>query len=233
MRFSIALLLAITLISCSTFNGSMAGITDHKTEFQRLAYGTATTAYFLGIGGNDKNALVLEAKEKMRQNFPLESDEIMSNYTIDFKNSHYLIYSSQKVTVSAEILKVIDLVPSAEVLEYETVPEAAAEVFDSMAGQQVFIKHQGDIVSAKVIAETSQSVELAFTDANGTQSTKTLARKKVYLKSNQLNKAYKIGDKVSLRNTIIKDADFGVIEGIGESQLLIKANDSFYEILAP
>lgn len=209
----------------------MAGFTDEKTEFQRSAFGTASASYFLGIGGNDRDALVAEAKEKMRKNFPLASDEVMVNYTLDFKRSFYFIYFEQKVTLRADIVKIIEAIPSPEggqapVLETKVTSKPIK------LKQDVFVRYKGDVSKATIISAYDNEIEVAIKDEQQKQATHRLPLSKVYFANNSMNEKYNLGDKVSLRNTIIKDADFGTVIGISEKQLLIDVKGEWYEILA-
>ncbi|MEN7550274.1 DUF6567 family protein [Rapidithrix thailandica] len=101
------LLSTIFFTSCAFHNGNLSGTTvvlDPSYKPVGLAYGTAQTSKAFGIGGNSKDALVLEAKKSMYLNYPLESGQVYGNYTIDFKNSINPFTQTTKVIVSADIL---------------------------------------------------------------------------------------------------------------------------------
>ncbi|MEN7550273.1 DUF6567 family protein [Rapidithrix thailandica] len=91
------------LSSCAFHYGNLSG-TSATSRPVGLAYGTSETKKFLGIGGNSKDALVLEAKKNMYLNYPLEPGQVYGNFTIDFKKSINPFTQSTKVIVSADIL---------------------------------------------------------------------------------------------------------------------------------
>ena len=73
-------------------------ITNAEFSKIRFGYGTAKTAHFMGIGGNQKDALVLEAKRNLYLNCNLQSGEAIGQTTIDFKKTLFFPISTTRVT---------------------------------------------------------------------------------------------------------------------------------------
>ncbi|MGB0522147.1 MAG: DUF6567 family protein [Flammeovirgaceae bacterium] len=106
------LLFIIICASCTSHIGSISGgsaaITSNNFSAVRFAFGSASTAHFLGIGGNQKDALVLEAKRNLYLNCNLKPGQAIGQTTIDFKKTLIFPFSTTKVTVSAEIIDFSD-----------------------------------------------------------------------------------------------------------------------------
>ena len=83
---------------------SSVALTDANFKIVGLAHGNAHTLKVLGIGGLDKDALVLEAKTDMYKKYPLPKGQVFANITVDFKNSFLILFTETKVTVSADII---------------------------------------------------------------------------------------------------------------------------------
>ena len=85
-------------------SGGSAVITNNKFASVQFAYGTASAFTFFGIGGNNKDALVLEAKRNLYLNHQLKPNEAIGQTTVDFKKTMYFPFVTTKVTISAEII---------------------------------------------------------------------------------------------------------------------------------
>lgn len=99
--------LLLLLSSCAFHSGIMTSsvaLTDANFKIVGLAHGNAHTLKVLGIGGLDKDALVLEAKTDMYKKYPLPKGQVFANITVDFKNSFLILFTETKVTVSADII---------------------------------------------------------------------------------------------------------------------------------
>lgn len=106
MKKLIPLFTSFLLISCSTYYGNLTGNTFTNQKIEATAIGSSSAKYVLGIGGNNRSALVLEAKKNLYENFPLKQNQNYSNFSVDFKNSFYFLFASQKVIVSADIVTI-------------------------------------------------------------------------------------------------------------------------------
>jgi len=66
--------------------------------------GAARTTQVLGVGGFDKEGLVLEAKRNLILNARLQPGEVMGQTTVDIKRTIFFPIQTNKVTLSAEII---------------------------------------------------------------------------------------------------------------------------------
>jgi hypothetical protein len=70
--------------------------------------GEATATYILGIGGNNRNGLTKEAKEKMYSNHKLSSNQNITNITLDVRKQYFIfpiLYNNETVIVSADVIE--------------------------------------------------------------------------------------------------------------------------------
>ncbi len=89
-------------------HGSLTGNDAANPDYRPVdfANGYSKATRVLGFGGLNKDALVLEAKRNLYLSNRLEEGQIFSNFTIDFKESFYLlVVHTTSVTVSADILE--------------------------------------------------------------------------------------------------------------------------------
>lgn len=109
IRAIIAILLALVMSSCATYwSGSFSSnlaITPDQYRVIELANGEAKTLVFLGIfGGNSHDNLVLEAKNNLIKNYPLDSNMIFANWSVSFKNQWHIFGFTQICDIRAEII---------------------------------------------------------------------------------------------------------------------------------
>ena len=106
------IVIGITLSSCSyhigTIGGGTGSITNNEFRTIDFAYGTSKTANILGIGGNKKDALVLEAKRNLYQNYGLKPNQVIGQTSVDIKRTVFFPVLTTKVTISAEIIDFSD-----------------------------------------------------------------------------------------------------------------------------
>ena len=104
----IAISFVVLFSSCATHWGTMSGsasLASNNFKVVKMASGTASSSKIFGFGGMAQDALVLEAKKDMMQNYPLKEGQALANVTVDFKNSVMLFVNTEKVTVTADIVE--------------------------------------------------------------------------------------------------------------------------------
>ena len=109
MKKILGLIFIVSLFSsCSyhigTIGGGSGSITNNQFTSIEFAYGTSRTVNFLGIGGNKKDALVLEAKRNLYLNHQLKPSQVIGQTTVDFKRTLLFPFVTTKVILSAEII---------------------------------------------------------------------------------------------------------------------------------
>ena len=69
--------------------------------------GEALAVHFLGIGGETKQSLILEAKRNMLKENPLLSNQALANVTVSYKSTGFLgfLITTVKCTISADIVE--------------------------------------------------------------------------------------------------------------------------------
>lgn len=109
LKFFVAIVfVALISNSCATHWGTMNGsasLSSNNFKIVKMASGTASTKKIFGFGGLAKDALVLEAKKELMQNYPLKEGQALANVTVDFKNSFMFFVNTNKVTVTADVVE--------------------------------------------------------------------------------------------------------------------------------
>ncbi len=100
--FSI-LSLALLLSACSFHTGNISSGTPIDCPIMYIASGTAGTTRFLEIGGLNKDALIMEAKNDLYRKHPYTKNIKLSNFSVDYKNTFFFPFHTTKVTVSADV----------------------------------------------------------------------------------------------------------------------------------
>jgi hypothetical protein len=105
----IKLLSIYLFMSCASHQGTISSTSiDKNVRYEDIAYGVAQTNKYFGIGGLSQDALVFEAKSMLIKNRPLQSNEEYLNFTVDFKTTYILFYCQTKVTMSADIVRLLN-----------------------------------------------------------------------------------------------------------------------------
>lgn len=105
-------LIPILFSSCiTTFQGDIfqSGFTISDSDFKiiRTENGSTKATYVFGIGGNNHQGLILEAKQDLYRKCKLGKNQQLTNITTDVRNSgiFYPIIITQTVTISADIIE--------------------------------------------------------------------------------------------------------------------------------
>jgi hypothetical protein len=98
MKRNLAFLAMLSLIatSCALHTGNISSgyaSFDQPYKVVGSAMGGATARYFLGFGGLDHSMLIEEAKSDLYTKTDLPQGAILTNFTVNVKNSFYFIYS--------------------------------------------------------------------------------------------------------------------------------------------
>jgi hypothetical protein len=105
--------LMLSFNSCLSINNgtilqnTQSSSKDNFTIVKTIS-GEATATYVLGIGGNNRNGLTKEAKEKMYSNHKLSSNQNITNITLDVQKQYFIIpilFNNETVIVSADVIE--------------------------------------------------------------------------------------------------------------------------------
>ncbi len=94
--------LSLFLFSCAIHTGTLTTSALPNCTYEGIAKVKVGTSHFLGIGGNTRGALILDAKEMLLSNNPPKSGITLTNYTVDIKRTFLILTTSNVITVSAE-----------------------------------------------------------------------------------------------------------------------------------
>lgn len=109
IKFSILAVTVFLLSSCAMHNGYMnnsASLSEANFSYvdQKMC-GSSKTVKVFGIGGSGKDALVDEAKNEMLGDIELLSNQALANVTVSWKNTGFIIWTTTKCTVTADIVE--------------------------------------------------------------------------------------------------------------------------------
>ncbi len=96
-------ILIALLSSCAFHTGNVSTGSHIDCPLVYIGFGSAATSKLFGLGGLEKDALILLAKKDLYQKFPYKKGIKLTNLSVDYKNSFLLFYSRTLVTVSAEV----------------------------------------------------------------------------------------------------------------------------------
>lgn len=104
MKKIISILSILLLFSaCSFHTGNVSSGAHIDCPMIYLATGSASTTRFLEIGGFNKEALIVQAKNDLYRKFPYKKGIKLSNFSVDYKNTYFLLFHTTAVTVSADV----------------------------------------------------------------------------------------------------------------------------------
>jgi hypothetical protein len=109
LKVIISIILLVVLQSCAFHGGYMsnsASLSSNNFQYvKNNAQGTAMATYVFGLGGNEKMALVNEAKMDLLEKNRLKPNQTLVNITVNFKQSFIFFVSTNRCTVTADIVE--------------------------------------------------------------------------------------------------------------------------------
>lgn len=242
MKQLLIFLFSVSLLSCTTLHsGVLTGNNVYPNQkIVDTAIGTEKATYVFGIGGNNKDALVYNAKRNLYKNFPLKKDQVYSNFTIDFKNSFRIVYFERKVIVSADIVTLnndfseeddADIVEQKQVdfkskKSVEKPKETKNPKFEFFEAEDLVVVYDDEkYVRGTITSVADFFITVQLKDRDNILETKNYGIDKVFLIDDKLGLEDKIGEIVffekKLKNGTMQKTE-GKISGIGKKSLLME-----------
>ena len=110
--FAVVLSISSILTGCiATHVGNMSGSASLSSPNflykKQNIFGESTATYVLGIGGEARQSLILEAKKHMLKENPLLKNQALANVTVSYKTTNFLgfLVVVVKCNVSADIVE--------------------------------------------------------------------------------------------------------------------------------
>lgn len=105
------------LTSCFAVHSPSISATQpiRNTEIIGVAQGQASSVYVLGFGGHNHSQIGFEAKKDLILKNKLAKNESFANYNLDVKTSHFIVFSKSTVTLTADIIRFTDTIPSSPI----------------------------------------------------------------------------------------------------------------------
>lgn len=227
MKILVSCFCILLFSSCASHFGSITTSSFEKHhQYVSVAIGTTSTHTFLGIGGLRKEALVYTAKKNMEHYKPLSSDERYANHAVDIKKVFWLLGSTTKVIVTADIIKFVhDSITEMYGPNY-FIGKKSTSNFISI-GDSVYYKENGfGVVISNKSKYNSYQILFQKNSESSTYKIRTLKEKSIFLISRTKQiKGFKVGNEVEmiLNNfgTIITTGK-GEVIALGSEFLLVK-----------
>lgn len=218
-----AIFFTATFSSCAFHSGNISSGSPVDCPMKGIVSGEASTYKLFGLGGLNKNALILEAKKDLYETHFYSKKVKLTNFSVDFKTTFLLIYSSTVATVSADLY------------ECGTPETASQESFSSplingySEGDSIIYEF-GRFFKGKINAISSDDKFLvSYQKSNGKMKQKKLDQKQIYKTTKHPDNiqyfGYKIGEEALIDVVILKSKEKVVkpctIIGLNKSRLLI------------
>lgn len=156
MKTTLFILSTILLTSCTIHKNTISGGNGVALVGQqvatRSAHGATQTIHFLGLGGLKREALLLEARMNMLDNYPLRKNEVIGQTIVDVKKFIFLPISTQKVIITADYLSLNEF----DSVDAQAVAEPAFDA-DFVPGETVIFWSQGSYIEVSYAFGTGNS----------------------------------------------------------------------------
>lgn len=108
-RIFYSLFIILSLTSCAGYHSGImipsAALSSNNFEIKELVSVSSEVKYFLGFGGYNRDALILETKKKLYAKYPLKKGQVFGNISVDQKFQIGLIFTKNIITISADIIE--------------------------------------------------------------------------------------------------------------------------------
>jgi hypothetical protein len=217
-------------------NASLQG-----TDFQLvgMAIGKSYASKVLGIGGLNKESMVLEAKQNMYANHPLRRGEAFANVSVDFREAFYVLFSRTTVTISADIVR-FGGGEQGSVQPLFNTPQDNKPVYSAhgiSVGDTVKLftarfQKNAALPVAFVVKEVLPKNNFRIADLDGNSEERTADVSDLFL-TKKNDSFYEVGRLVKIKNTRGQYISVRIL-GRGERGLLVEdADDSSFYVRKP
>jgi len=236
IRLFMLLALTATINSCAFHSGVMTGnaaLSDANFKVVDYAIGTSETIKIFGLGGVATDALVLEAKRNLYENYPLKEGQALANISVDFKRAFFPILSKDKVVISADIIDFNEgAIAKQNVDEFPIGADNVRNNELNLSNEMVYLKHQGELKTGKVVGYGEFRVKVMVHSRRDRLRVKRVPIKNLFYKKHMeelLETKYKIGDEISYTEFIVdargNDKEvkrFGIIVAMGQNSVIVE-----------
>jgi hypothetical protein len=220
--------LALLLSACSFHTGNISTGSHIDCPLMYVATGTASYTRILEIGGSNIDALILEAKRDLYRKFPYTKGIKLSNFSVDYKNTFFLIFHTTKVTVSADVYNCNTSILSDSLENNLPLNINGFNIKDTV----MFNDNEDGLVKATILSHNADgTVKISYYSPSLLMITKfSTSYNKIY-KLNQdpeniNNFGFEIGEKVKVillnKNKNYKTKAIGVIKAINSENAIVE-----------
>jgi hypothetical protein len=149
-------LIVLFFSSCIAFHTGNVSTGQHiDCPLMCIATGKSNTLKIFGIGGLNKEALILEAKKDLYMKFPYQKGIKLSNFSVDFKDSYVFFVNKTTATVSADVYNCnileIDTLPINGIYGFNVGDSVYCDFNDGNAPIKGYLKASDDYETARVV----------------------------------------------------------------------------------
>ncbi|GAL84188.1 hypothetical protein MYP_1416 [Sporocytophaga myxococcoides] len=227
-NFYLAISFIAFLSSCAFHSGNVSSGSIVDCPMKTIITGQASTSKFLGLGGLSKNALIVDAKQDLYRKISVKKNLKLTNFSVDFKTTYILFYSSTIATVSADLFDCSgteDSSPNAD-------SDNQSMIGGLLPGDSIIYEYNGfhkGLVSKHL---SKERCAITFQYNNGRLKKQNVSQNVIFKitehTSNKNYFGYDIGEKASVEvlnlKTNTKTVKPCTIIGLNENKLLISYN---------
>lgn len=229
----------VLLSSCAFHSGLITGnasLNNPEFSIVDFAIGSSETVKVFGIGGLNADAVVLEAKRNLYENYPLQKGQALANVTVDFKREYYLVWSKLKVIISAEI---VDFNPSLDKEQQafsslHEIENSSIHDFFKIGDEILFPSTEG-MIGGKVININRKTITIRYYGSQNRLRTTKQPDNQVFLSESrpvpvEFNVSEKVKIPIPVGQDYVGDTSYEVkdatIIGLGTASALVEYLDN-------
>lgn len=247
--YLILLLFGLFTGSCAFHSGMMTGNAQlGNEEFHVLssARGTARTQHIFGIGGLNKYGLVDAARQSLYKNYPLKSNQVYANVSVDFKRTMVFFVFTTRAIVTADVVQYGKLSAEDSLRYYgSTAPmdggvynlkasgADAAKLFPVGKTVAIWNKKSADFTEVRIVQPYGTNSYLVEYPGRPELNKFKVKEKKLYvIDPNQTvpGTNYHVHEKVQFRPSMNSAYQQGVIAGLARDAALIRSGKIYFVI---
>lgn len=217
-------LLLLIFNSCAYHQGTLAGgnavITDTNASVSGTAYGYGQTIHILGIGGNQKEALLQEAKRNLRANSRLQPGQAFGQTSVNFKTQFFLVGWKTQVIVAA------DVIDFRHPQQRDTNHSVDEMVGGFKIGDTVYYQTNEETVQGRILEMTPAYSRIQFIDKRGHLKIKKIRR--TYISNSKIKVQYPKLRSETAPESALHDTESFVAPQPSEYTIKVKLNKKVY-----
>lgn len=242
-RIFIFLSLTFLASSCAFHSGM---ITNSRLSNPRLTYdykdvavGYSKVNYFLGLGGMKKDAMLNDAKRNLYLSYPLKTNQVFDNITLDRKSTFVFPFAKTEVILVADVIE-LDSGHRMNMSEgyLDALVRSATKTKDNLSNyESVLLMENGKPYGGRVVSINNAKATIFYVNARGLIWVGNKPYRDIYKTTNteklQAKTGVGIGEEWTF--TLLRGNKYnynlrGKVIGMNESRLLLETQSGVQSI---